>query len=118
MKLFLTKLGTIYTKQIMKTCCILLPGESLKIIIIKFFAEKFKFSILEQPIFPVSVISSEPPCKHGNARYTKLPLKPYYDQNVDHTSIFLTRKCVIPIISSLLHISKKCASHVCRETAN
>ena len=37
------------------------------------------------------MILSEPACKDGNVRFTTVPLKPYSDQNGDHTAVFRTR---------------------------
>ena len=40
----------------------------------------------------VSVILSDPPCKDCNVRFTTVPLKPLFDQNVEDTADFQTRK--------------------------
>ena len=47
----------------------------------------FKFFIFKGT---VSVISSDPPWKDGNARFTTVPLKPKSDQNVEDTVVFLS----------------------------
>ena len=50
----------------------------------------------------VSVVSSDPPCKDGNARFTTVPLTPKSDLNV----VFLIRKVCISV-SSLQLLRKK-----------
>ena len=51
----------------------------------------------------VSVVSSDPPCKDGNARFTTVPLTPKSDLNV----VFLIRKVCISVFSSLQLLRKK-----------
>ena len=59
------------------------------------------------PYFHVSVVSSDPPCKDGNARFTTVPLTPKSDLNV----VFLIRKVCISVSSlQLLRKKRKCTS--------
>ena len=46
--------------------------------ILKFF-QNFKL-LNKLYVWTVSVILIDPPCKDGNARFTKIPLKPLSDQ--------------------------------------
>ena len=64
----------------------------------------------------VRVISSDPPCKDGNVRFTTVPLKPLSDPKMwKILSFFQTWKV---FISPLLLISKKCEGHFNRNPQN
>ena len=52
----------------------------------------------------VSIISSDPPCKDGYARFRTVPPKPYSDQKWG--------KWIFLWVSPLLLLSKKCASQL------
>ena len=68
----------------------------------------------------ISVISSDPPCKDNNVRFTTIPLKPnLIIKNVDAIPSFSGfKKYLIQIISPLILIRKKCAIHFRRGHAN
>ena len=54
----------------------------------------------------VSVISSDPPCKVGNAWFTTVPLNPLSNTNVEDV-VFLIRKVFISVSFSQLFILRK-----------
>ena len=60
----------------------------------------------------VSVILSDPPCKDCNVRFTTVPLKPLFDQNVEDTADFQTRKLFTSVSFFIAH-----SCHFRRETA-
>ena len=54
----------------------------------------------------VSVISSDPPCKVGNAWFTTVPLNPLSNKNVEDV-VFLIRKVFISVSFSQFFILRK-----------
>ena len=60
----------------------------------------------------VSVISSDPLFNDDNAQFSMVPLKPYYDQNVEDTVVLMTRKSTVSISLRFLLVhrikQKKC----------
>ena len=52
------------------------------------------------------LISSDPPCKNGNARFTIVPLKPLSDQKCGRYCRFWLEKCIILRVSPMLFIRK------------
>ena len=61
------------------------------------------------PIFKVNFITHKKGCKGRTLNLIK---------NMEDDFLFLTRICLLLWVSPLLLINMKCASHLCRETAN
>jgi len=62
----------------------------------------------------VNVISSEPPSKDGNARFTTVPLKTLSDPYRERCIVVFI--CLKLFNSDNVFLQYKCASHCCSET--